>query len=212
MRIALSFLLLLSHATLASAGVIELGDQDFMDGSLVNLDEFNSRSFGENAPFNGFIASDLGGPAFSATFTFQFDPTQVHSADLTLGLFDHDSAAAGSQVASFTLGGFDLTDLLDVQLEQRGGSQIEYNVYSIQIPFQFFAELEDGTATFSLTLQPPGLGGNPPNGFELLPGNGAGLDFARLRVNVPEPENTALFALAALSLMAAARHVRRRHG
>ena len=208
MRSALAVLVLLSHASIANAGIIQLGEQDFADGDRLSFNAFRVASLGEDAPFDAFRGSDPGGTSFSAEFTFQFDADDVFSADLTLGIFDHDSAASGSQIAAFTLDGFDLTDLLDLQFESRGGSQTEFNVYSIQIPFELFPALQDGMATFLLTLQPPGLGSN---GLVEFPGNGAGLDFATLRVNVSEPTALALLALGSLAI-AARRRLRSARG
>lgn len=175
--------------TFAANLVTTLGEQDFTNGSLgTTLDDFNAASVGEPSPFNGFRGSDFGDP-FSATWTFNFGAlSNITSAFFKLGLYDHDSQAPGNQVDSFLLDGKDLTSFLNAALESSGGSQIEYNVYEIALPDWVFADLEDGIATFALTLKGPGLQDGPST----TSSNGAGLDFSSLAINtqdtkVPEP-------------------------
>lgn len=162
---------------------VTLGEQDFVNGAILTLDAFNSASVGEPAPFNGFMGSDPGGTVLDATWTFNYAAGPVTGGALVFGIYDHDSQASGSQVASFLVDGVDLTAMLDALFESSGGAQTEYNVYTIALPASTFAALSDGTATISLTLSPPSLGG----GGE-LPGNGAGLDFSTLRLSqIPAP-------------------------
>src|SRR5690349_6687407 len=93
----------------APAVVVTLGDQDFVDGQIVSgVAQFNAASTGEPVPFDQFYGSDFTSN-FSEPFTFNYGPGPVTSATLTLGIWDHDSQAAGNQVASFTVDGFDLT-------------------------------------------------------------------------------------------------------
>src|SRR5262245_20539966 len=97
-------------ASVASATTITLGDQDFANGSFPNgAGVFDAASGGEPAPFNAFCGSDFS-PNCASNFTFTFAaPASANNATFTIGLFDHDSAAAGNQVALFTIGGVDFT-------------------------------------------------------------------------------------------------------
>ena len=102
------------------------------------------------------------------TYAALTDP--VVSASLTLGIYDHDSSASGSQLALFTVDGNDLTATLDTQFEAGGGSlDLEYNVYSVDLT-GLFGDLTDGMVSVVLNLDGPGLvtplfplpGPNPP--------------------------------------------------
>lgn len=163
------------------------GDQDFTDGTILsNFFAFDAASRGEAAPFDRFRGSDPGyaGPiddeppteSFDEQFTLTLEPGSYASGDFTLGIYDHDSATPGSQLFYFGVDGVDLTTLLDQALESRGGTQAEYNVYTIALPAAALAEFADGAGTFRLALQGPTIA----ESGESLPYNGAGLDFARL--------------------------------
>lgn len=201
---------LLMWSVPSSAIVVTLGDQDFADGSFpVGVAGFNGPSAGEPAPFDAFRGSDFGA-SFSESWTFGYAAGAVTSASISLGLFDHDSAAPGSQVSAFSVDGVDLTALLDAALEATGGTQNEDNVYSIVLPAATFGVLSDGSATFSLTLQGPGLAGAAGATGSTTSGNGAGIDFSTLSLNevtVAEPTSVALLGL---SLAAMGFGVRRR--
>ena len=190
----------------AQALTITLGEQDFTDGSIVGFSAFNSASAGEAAPFDQFRGHDILSP-FSATWTFDYlaQTASIASASITLGITDHDSQGTGSQIASFSLDGRDITGDLDALFEASGGAQLEYNVYTLSLADSVLAELVDGTASFSLDLQGPGS----------LSSNGAGLDFATLYFStdfddpigspVPEPHAFVLFTAGALVIGAAVR-------
>ena len=189
-------LLVIGPASLGTAVTVTLGEQDFTDGSFPEGEAgFDIPSSGEPAPFNELGGSDYG-PSFSESWTFNYTALEVTSATLTLGIFDHDSAAPGSQVASFTVDSIDITSLLDDLFESRGGSQIEYNVYSMSLPAATFSALSDGSATFALALQGPGL----QQGGTTTSHNSAGLDFATLTV-VPEPATLLVLGLGGLALL-----------
>jgi hypothetical protein len=176
-----------------------LGEQDFVDGAVVSQPDFDGASGDEPAPFDRFRGRDIGGPNFSASWTFSYAPLMVTFASLTIGIADHDSQAPGNQIASFTLNGNDLSTSLNAAFEARGGAQFGYNAYAVDIPPALFAELAGGSAEFSLALQPPGLSGPPPTPTS---GNGAGLDFARLTFNViPEPNILTLLGTGAFGLL-----------
>jgi len=188
-------------STSALATTITLGDQDFANGSLVNgAAAFAAPQAGEPAPIGVFIGSDFG-PSFSASWTFGYAPGSASSASITIGIFDHDSAAAGDQVAFFGVDGVDLTSGLNTLFESFGGTQAEDNVYTLALSGAALAALADGSATFTLTLKGPGLQGIPGACCSTTSGNGAGLDFTSLTVNraaVPEPSSVALLGLGML--------------
>ena len=179
--------------TEAASVIRTLGDQDFADGATVTSGALLAASAGEPFPFNGpFIGSDAGGPNFSASWTFTYGllPFAIQTASITLGITDHDSAAAGSQLASFTVDGNNLTSLLDALFEASQAPSGRYHVYTVAIPASAFPALADGSATFSLTLQGPGLGILGPTQF-----NGAGLDFSTIILTpilTPEPAGSIL--------------------
>lgn len=196
-------------AQIAAADVsLTLGEQDFADASTPTTGDFLTAGSGESSPFNGvFSGSDVTGPNFSASWTFSYAPlSPVLGASLTLGIYDHESAAAGNQVASFKLNGIDLTIELNSLFESRGGASREDNVYVLTLPGTTFASLGTGTAAFELSLQGPGLGL-----FGETPFNGAALDFSTLNVitrdvtptPVPEPASGALMSMALLGLAVA---------
>lgn len=193
----------------AMAITISLGNQDFVNGQLLagGVAEFTAPQGGEPLPFGVFNGSDFGGPSFSASWTFNFAPGAVSSAALTFGIFDHDSAAPGQQVASFAADGVNLTAALNALFDGPGGTQAEVNVYTLPLPAAVLAAMADGSVTFSLTLQGPGLAGVAGSTGETSPFDGAGLDFAQLDFQqgqaVPEPTTLLLTGLGmgALALL-----------
>jgi hypothetical protein len=178
----------LGAATLATIG----SPSAFTDGANVAPATFLSGVAGQPAPFNAIIGSDGTGPNFSATFSFNYAPVSVPSATITIGIWDNDAAAAGNQVASFTEGSVnDLTTPLNTAFEGHGGTNNEYDVYTITLPPAVLPDVNGGTPSFTLTLQGPGIGA-----LGATPFNGAGLAFARLDsvplATVPEPGTWAM--------------------
>lgn len=150
---------------------------------------------GQPAPFGSICGSDTGSGGSTNCSTSWTLPSYsvagqtITGATLTLGIWDIDSAATGSQVASYQLtGGDDLTALLNADAETVQSVNNEYDVFSVTIPTTSFALLEGGSASISLALQAPGLGalGNSPS-------NGAGLLYSTLDLQTtpltatPEP-------------------------
>jgi hypothetical protein len=215
--------------------VITLGEQDFHNGDIVHPFDYDAAQTGEPVPFDGSRGfDDDSGPSFPRrnpsdslddldwTFAYSF-PETIASASITIGVFNHDSGMnnVGSQVASFSVDGHDLTALLDAQFEAYGGTDnfnpflpgtgMEYNIYTVQLPASTFGDLDDG-ATFLLELQ---NGWTAGFGGQNVLHNSAGLDFSTLDIKgVPEPSS--LFALSsAMGMLAIGlgwRRWRRRSG
>lgn len=203
-RIIVLFALLAGPHIAFANTIVTLGQQDFADGSTPTTGDFLTAGAGEPAPFNGvFIGSDTTGPNFSASWTFSYGAiVNVTGGNLVLGIYDHESAATGNQVASFTLNGIDLTNALNTLFESHGGGRSEDNVYTLALPAGTFADLASGAVTFALSLQGPGLGL-----FGETPFNGAALDFSTLNIStqqnppqpVPEPMTLTLILIGFLA-------------
>jgi hypothetical protein len=153
----------------------------------------------------GSVAPFLGGcgDLFShcdTTWTHSYgaiaDP--ILSATLTLGIYNHGSASAGSQLASFSAGLSDLTTSMDALFESTGGALDEYNVYSLLLPAALLAELTDGVLEIALTLQGPVDGPCPlfpgpndppctPPVPDSVPFNAAHLIFSTLDITIEDP-------------------------
>jgi hypothetical protein len=197
----------------AAGAVIKLGTQNYSEGQLIeSVAAWEAGSSGDVGPFGAFNGSDFGSP-FSAVWTVSFAPQVLAGATTTVGIWDHDSAAPGNQVASFSVDTFDLTALLNAAFNSEGGTQNENNIYTIALPSAALVFLSDGVATFQLTLQGPGLLGASGSCCISSPNNGAGLDFVSLTASIPEPSSLILFggALAALMLIKSRRSPLRQH-
>ena len=199
-----------AHATIITAS---LGNTSpgFNDGDTPTVPMVGAAQSGQPAPFNqGYGTDGLFGGNFAQSWTHAFaaiaDP--IISASLTIGIYDHDSAASGSQLDLFTVDGNALTADLDSLFEAGGGStDLEYNVYTIDLA-GLLGDLADGSVTIVLNLDGPGLvtplfplpGPNPP---EETASNGANLIFSTLTIEtqngevaVPEPGTLSLSLLA----------------
>jgi hypothetical protein len=201
----------------ASAAMItvSLGNTSpgFNDGDTPPLvpDILNAQS-GQPAPFDSGKGSDvLSNLDESWSFGYGAISGTILSASLTLGIIDHDSAASGSQLAGYLLDGNDLTADLDALFEGGGGTNNEYNVYTLNLGPSLFADLADGSLLVDLALAGPGLETNLQTGAVTETGfNGAFLIFSTLSittrdVQVPEPGSLALFGLGLLALAGAQR-------
>jgi len=213
----------------ARAELMQLGVQDFSDGQILGC--FSPRTgcavgwTSASDPFNRFVGSDPDLPGaldFSTQWSFDLSrlgPQLPGAVRLEIGLYDHDSAASGSQLDSFwlnpgTAAAQDLSALLDAALEAPGiGEQQEYDVLAIDLPPAARASLfSSSSATFALALKGPALIQAKSGGvLEAAGSNGAGLDFARLTLTygaAPEPAGAPRCALAG-ALLAGARVGRR---
>lgn len=191
--------LALTVAQVASAAFLTqtLGDQDFADGVNTTVSTFNGANAGDPAPFNAFNGSDVSGPNFSASWTFNgyggAIALPVLSATLTIGMYEAESAATGSQVATATVNGVvDIRTDIDTAFEANQGASGQVRVYVIALPASTFAQIATGSSTFALDLAAPGLGVLGETTF-----NGAGIDFATLDIvtqdAIPEPGTVSLF-------------------
>jgi len=177
----------------------------FANGSTQTSSNVLNAQSGQPAPFNTPCGSDaLSNCSTSWTFTYTLPGGEnVVGATLTLGIFDIDSKATGPQVGSYTVGGVDVTSLLNTVSEGLNGglgaSNSEYDILTITLPSTTFAALQTDSVTVALTLAGPGLSvlGSSAD-------NGASLIFSTLDVqtsgstsSVPEPASLTLL-LAAL--------------
>lgn len=207
-----------AHATLITT---TLGNDSpgFNNGDKPNLfpDILNAQA-GQPAPFDQGYGHELLGPNFSAFWTFNYvallDP--ILSANIKIGIIDHDSAASGSQLAQFFVDGNDFTSGLDAIFEGSGGTDNEYNVYTINLGVGVFADLVDGSVSVALDLLEPGLQ-TPlfplpgPNPAEETLFNAAHLIFSTLSITtqdpgpIPEPSTMLLFGFGILSIAGVSR-------
>lgn len=196
---------------------VTVGRQDFVDGQFLTMDEFNCISATDLTPFDyagpagpedsvdlgGAITSGIGSGFTHVTFN------SVTSANLTVGLWDHDSAAPGDQVYLFEvsplglgLPDWFLTEQLNSALNTYGGTQNEYNVYTIPLDSDIFSH---NTISFSLNFNGPGLLGTPGESGTLSSFNNVGVDFVNISgegditihsspISVPEPSTVILLS------------------
>ena len=210
----------------AEALTVQLGDQDLISGTFHVSGDLTSTAAGDPAFFNSPCGSDSAlNCSLSWTLpAFSTSGETITGASLTLGIWGHDSAAAGDQVKTYTLNGTDLTASLNALANASGGVSgkfctgpngpntvfcSEYDVYTVTVPIAAVSS----PAMVVLALQGPGIGVLGPTTF-----NGAIIDFSRLDIttipnenNVPEPATVVLLA-AGLSGFAARRISRRMSG
>lgn len=193
---------------------ITLGDQDFDTGDLLigGIAEFLVPQTGEPPPFGLYFGGDTPlqatpGP-FIVSWTFNFEPSPISAASLIFGIWDHDTAAPGNQLTSFTLDGIDLRAPLNALMEATGiGTGAQYDVFTLMLSGPQLTALEDGVATFAMRLDGPAICGAVGGTTVCDPnvGNGAGLDFSTLNytagpiIVVPEPATLALVAVGLLA-------------
>lgn len=179
-----------------------MGTAHFFDGQKLGTGTFIAAVAGQPAPFNQFIGSDAAGPNFDAkwTMTYAAPGAAISSASLTLGIYDADSAGNSSALRLFSINGIDATAALQRALAGHGGANDEYDIYTVLLPSSTFAALASGQAAFEVALQGNGLSVLGPTDF-----NGAGIDFAKLSIAVPEPAEAALAVEGAALLWLRAR-------
>ncbi len=214
--------------------IVSLGNtaSGFTNGSMQTVPAVGAAQGGQPAPFNGPIGTDgLFGGDFTASWTFLYAPTDpVTAALIEIGIFDHDSVAAGSQVAAFSVEGTDLTVPMNALFEGDPGDDLGFNIYSLDITALLpdLSVLADGSTTVSLTLQGPHRitplfplpGPNPPQ--DAAGTNGANLIYSTLSLTtqpnnqpptdvVPEPTSVAIWSILGLLGFVVALRRRRRY-
>ena len=155
---------LLSAPLAANAAFISstLGNPDsgLVDGQIVSSTDILGLQQNQSPPFDNIYGDDAldaqNGNFFQVwVHTYATIAEPILSATLTLGIWDHDSAAAGSQVNLFALNNFLLTDTIDAVFEAGGGEDFQYNVYEIAITGDALQSLAPGAAGFNLSLSGP---------------------------------------------------------
>lgn len=218
--LAATLLLALGATQVASAVVVSdsLGNTapGFNDGDIPDIFQLGAAQGGQLPPFDTSYGTDIAlaggtGTNFSKDWTHNYGAIagSIISASITIGIVDHDSSAAGSQLESFSVGGFDYTSDLGTLFETAGhGEEAEYNVYTVSLGgAALFTSLANGSALISLALDGPGqvVG---LFGSIATPTNGANLIFSTLTIEyqdstippVPIPAAAPLF-LSAIALM-----------
>lgn len=195
----------------ASAAIVNssLGNTapGFGDGDILAVPVVGVAQGGQAAPFNGPCGSELfGSCSTSWTHNYSALADPISSASITIGIYDHDSAATGNQLASFVVEGIDFSASLDAMFEVAGdGEDRMYNEYTVNLVASVFAALADGSALISIALAGPGLVEN------LLLGqivdsatNGANLIFSTLTIETDDPTIPAVPIPAAAPLFLSA--------
>ena len=133
--------LLAGRQAAAATISVTLGEQDFTNGQMVGIVEYQNAQAGEPAPFDAFRGTDsTTGDTFDEAWQFVYGPPllPLAAASVQMGLYDHDSEADLGQVASCLVNGVDLSSDLDARLEYYGGGTQpflnEYNVYTLPLP------------------------------------------------------------------------------
>ena len=214
--IAIVVFVLMSITPYADAGVITVslgntasglvdGDHPTVFPDLVGIQG------GQPAPFDAGIGNELFGDPASVNWTFLYAAITdtIISASLTIGIADHDSMSSGNQLEAFSGDGSSLFTEMNTLFEGSGGSDGEYNVYTIDL-VGFFADLADGSFLTALDIGGSGLqtalfGGEVTetanNGFHLI--------YSTLSITteeitdpdpIPEPNILMLFVAALLGL------------
>ena len=177
----------------------------FSDGDTPFILLVAAAQSGQPAPFDQGYGIDPAGPDFAVNWTFNYAAPAgpISGASITVGVLDHDSASPGSQLALFNVDGTNVTPTLDTAFEAHGGASGEYNVYTVPLPGSAFANLADGSAPVSLTLQGPVetiplFGGDPV----VEDYNGAHILFSTLEITyVPEPATVVLLTMGVYGLV-----------
>ena len=181
--IAILLFVILSLTPYAHAGIITVsvgnaasgltdGDHPAVFPDLVGIQG------GQLAPFDAGIGSELFGDAGSVDWTFNYAAIAdtIISASLTIGIVDHDSMSSGNQLDAFSGDGSSLFTELNTAFEGSGGSDGEYNEYTIDLA-SLLADLADGSFLTALDIGGTGLqtalfGGavseTASNGFHLI--------------------------------------------
>ena len=213
------FLLPLFIFSLSSqAGIITItignGASGLTNGDIITTPTLVGIQAFQATPFDQYYGDESTSFAGSWLFNYAAIAEIILCATITIGIAEHDSQAAGDQVASYMIDGNNMTTSLNTAFESMGGADAEYNVYSLAFGAGAFAGLADGTAAAALGLQGPGLVPNlDTGGIDHSAANGAHLIFSTLTIvyddsttppnpntPVPEPSTLAIFALGMIGL------------
>ncbi|GJM26539.1 MAG: hypothetical protein DHS20C16_29540 [Phycisphaerae bacterium] len=178
----------------AGSTVSLLGFQDFSDGQTpIFASEMGLAGAGEPFPFDGTlfgndnIDDSLG--SFSYTHTFDLSGEAPTSAELTIGLIDHDSFDANfpADTIDFFFDGVQQPDAIFKGISLRPSS---VSVVSVPVPLNFIL---DGELVVHFAATKPGISND---------GNGIAPDFSELEIQtVPEPTTLVMFAFGAFVVM-----------
>ncbi|MCF2948646.1 PEP-CTERM sorting domain-containing protein [Paraglaciecola aquimarina] len=209
--VALALFTSTSHAALITSTLgSDPSASGFVDGQSLGISDL----LGLPTPMIYDVNNDGSDPIdnYDSSWTHSFGAITdtILSAEFTIGIYDHDSASAGSQLGAFSLDSQDYAATLDGLFEGAGGANSEYNVYSFSLGAGFFAQLVDGSLSAALSLagpvESPGLLPTFPNQIDNF--NGAKLIFSTLSITTqnstlpppdpnPVPEPSALILLLA---------------
>jgi hypothetical protein len=222
-------LLLLAPTTKAAMIQIDLGNaaSGLVDGNTYTLaqDPLNLLSpyilnvqAGQSAPFDTGIGNEIFGNPANINWLFNYGAIaeSILSASFSFGIWDHDSAASGSQLDVFSLGSIDTTAALDAMFESGGGAtNAQYSVYTFNLGAAYFTDLADGSFSVDLDIGGVGLveqalflgGGiveSTNNGYHLIYSslNIVTEDSGPGPVPVPEPSTLLLLVLSLAGLKA----------
>ncbi|MEQ8211202.1 MAG: hypothetical protein RH917_15350 [Lacipirellulaceae bacterium] len=187
------FAVLISLSTICHAAtIVRIGIQEFEDGDILTKAEFSASQGIEPRKINTPLGNDLSNQSLSnqrasGWWYLDFDGN-YRSASIRMGLWEHDSSAPGHQISFFYINDHDYSDQLNRQLDAHGGGQLEYNIYSVDLPDLTLEELSTGRVHLRL-----GFGGARANS-----GNFGGFDFFELHlVEIPE---TSTLSIATASI------------
>ncbi|MFT4940961.1 MAG: hypothetical protein ACI88A_004022 [Paraglaciecola sp.] len=178
----------------ANAGVITstLGSDPaasgFVDGQILSLSDVLGAPTAMTYDTNNNGSETLSNYDSTWTHSFGAITDTILSAQFTIGIYDHDSASAGSQLGAFSLDSSDYSATLDALFEGGGGANSQYNVYSFSLGAGSLAQLLDGVLSAGLTLagptESPGLLPSFPD--QITQFNGARLIFSSLSITTQD--------------------------
>ena len=216
--------LLLITSCYSNAGIINItlgnGGSGLTDGDVVPDLLVDLAQSGQPSPFDNLIGNDLTSDPGNVNWLFNYGviTDTIISVSFSLGIWDLDSSASGSQLDAFSLDGTSLTTSLDTLFESGGGtSNHEYNIFSFNLDSSFFTDLIDGIFSVDLNIGGKGLkiGGTQDSGVTDASFNGYRLVYSSLTIetqdfaepdpdpeppSVPEPTTLAIFALGIIAL------------